>query len=82
MKIVVIEGEDTHTSRKRFSQIVAGVKAKGWQVLFAEESNLPNLLQSPQSLFGQETLYVLEKPQKLSKKTLTPDKLAFTFYKT
>src|SRR5690554_3314821 len=61
MKITVIYGDDTLASHKRFLQIIDGVRARGWEIVFLNrvgngiaESFAGN------SLFEANKLFVLE----------------------
>jgi len=65
MKIVLLQGEDVLSSRKRLAQIVSGVKKKDWQIHYIKK-DLKNLIQNPQSLFNENILYILEKPNSIS----------------
>lgn len=66
MKVVVIHGTNSQISRKRFGDIIAGVKKKGWTVssIFPKE-NLADQL-STGSLFADEVLLTLEQVGKVN----------------
>jgi hypothetical protein len=60
MKITLIHGSYTTTSRKRYLQIVEAVAKRGWEIVpVSRDQNLENSLRG-QSLFGNETLYYID----------------------
>lgn len=68
MKIVVVSGEDTAKSRSRFVQIVAGVKAKSWEVVpikLQDDTALAEKLTGT-SMFPGEVLYAIDGVKKLT----------------
>lgn len=65
MKIVVLHGENSEKSFERFNQFILVAKKRGWEVRrLGESQRLPELAQA-QSLFGIETLLIVEKVSKL-----------------
>ncbi len=62
MKLRIIFGNDIEESRKRFIEIIEEVKKRNWEVIYIKEVQNGGVLDSllTRSLFGGETLYVLE----------------------
>ena len=67
MKIVVVNGTDSVSSRERYSKIITGVKKKGWDVvMLTKEDKLPLKDQlSNKSLFNDQILFVSENLSKI-----------------
>lgn len=70
MKIVVLHGDDTDKTYKRFSTILNGVKKKGWNV---EEIDIKDDIKNKlvnSSLFESNILYTVKNAEKIDKQTL------------
>jgi hypothetical protein len=66
MKIVVISGDDQEKARKRYFQIVSGVKKKNWEVVEIDQKrSLAEQLVST-GLFTADILYSIDGVKKLS----------------
>lgn len=66
MKIVVISGEDTTKSRNRYSQIISGVKKKGWEIIrINEDQTLISEKLRGNSLFPEEILFAIDDIKKI-----------------
>jgi len=66
MKTVVVHGEDSVGSRKRFASIVKGIKKRNWNVSFLDPKEAVADKLSNKTLYENETLYVIEEAKKLS----------------
>lgn len=73
MKVVVIHGDDTKASNQRFSAIISGIKKRGWEIVRIHPQNLPTLgdVLRGQSLFGGETLYIVDDGSAITSAQLT-----------
>lgn len=70
MKIVVLHGDDTDKSYKRFSTILKGVKKKGWNVEeISVKDDIKNKLVNT-SLFDSNVLYTIKNAEKIDKGSL------------
>lgn len=67
MKIVLLHGENTEESYKRYMQIVQTIKKRGWSVvrISPNSENIADKLVN-KSLFGEENLYVIKTAEKIS----------------
>src|SRR3989344_1894762 len=70
MKIVVLQGDDTARARARYTQIIAGVKKKNWDVVPIQVAKpLPEQLVST-NLFTTDILYSIDGIKKLKSEEL------------
>lgn len=71
MKITLIHGEDTTTSRDRFKKIIQTVRSRGWEVAGISPGKLSLQEQlTTNSLFSKESLFVIDNLKKFGKKDL------------
>lgn len=68
MKIVVISGEDTAKARERYSQIISGVKKKGWDIMRISTDDKISVGEklTGSSLFPEEILYTIDDIKKFA----------------
>lgn len=61
MNIILLQGDHTEKSYERLSQFIDSAKKRGWQVKRLDGKKVNNVSDefSTQSLFGEESLYVL-----------------------
>lgn len=68
MKIAIVHGEHTELARKRFSTIIDKVRSRGSEIVEVDLEVALGEQIVGRSLFGSESLFVVEEVRKLSKK--------------
>ncbi len=73
MKVILIQGEHTVPSRKRFLEIITSAKKKNWEIIRISTKDKFSLVEKLRlaSLFQNQMLYVVEEANKLSSSDLS-----------